>query len=552
MKKQNLFLFNVWGSSKDKPYKYVGWTQGYGKGAKRWFSLGNERNLEKINPNAVQIIKEKLKLFSNLDDKDKVKAILLDSIKNSNIIEGSVFVGGELIEKLIEKHNIFESLSKSRHKNMKEIFNYLISKRITDPGSIINAFDKKDDYSNQINSSKNSFYRLLDLVFESQNQLLNSVNKMVISELGKRDNEFYFDSSTVYFETFERNGLRIPGYSKDAKFKEDQIVICLACDKNGIPFHIKVFKGNTADSSTLIPFVLDVESKYNIKNMTIIADRGMSTAANIRFLESRNYNFIISYRAKVGSQKFKNYLLDPSDYVDVSADFKYKKEEFYSSYKSKRYTENIRRRIITYSTKRAIKDRKAREEQIQSFIKKQNKDGFIKVNKLFGKKPKYFKEISNMKFELDQSKIDKDKQFDGYYVYETNMLNLSVLDIVGKYQKQWNIEANFRSLKGLLNIRPVFLRIDEHILAHTLLCFISLVILKTIIFKINKHISDNKLFENNQLTEIGLVTMLQKLRQRVEFNTLDQQMIFKNRDGVPSDPNIWNRYDFYFNILINR
>ncbi|WP_337898826.1 IS1634 family transposase [Mesomycoplasma ovipneumoniae] len=542
MKKQNLILFNVWGSSKDKPYKYVGWAQGYGKGPKRWFSLGNERNLEKINPNAVQIIKEKLKLFSNLDDKDKVKTVLLDSIKNSTIIEGSVFVGGELIEKFIEKHNIFESLPKSRHKNMKEIFNYLISKRITDPGSIINAFDKKDDYSNQINTSKNSFYKLLDLVFESQNQLLDSLNKMVISELGERGNEFYFDSSTIYFETFER---------KDAKFKEDQIVIALACDKNGIPFHIKVFKGNTADSSTLIPFVLDVESKYNIKNMTIIADRGMSTAANIRFLESRNYNFIISYRAKIGTQKFKNYLLDPSDYVDVNADLKYKKEEFYSSYKNKRYTENIRRRIITYSTKRAIKDSKAREEQTQSFIKKRNKDGFIVVNKLFGRKPKYFKQISNMKFELDQSKFDKDKQFDGYYVYETNILNLNVLDIVEKYQKQPNIEANFRSLKGLLNIRPVFLRIDEHILAHTLLCFISLVILKTIIFKINKHISDNKLFENNQLTEIGLVTMLQKLRQRVEFNTLDQQMIFKNREGVPSDLNIWNRYDFYFDILIN-
>ncbi|MDW2927083.1 IS1634 family transposase [Mesomycoplasma ovipneumoniae] len=543
MKKQNLFLFSVWGSSKDKPYKYVGWTQGYAKGPKRWFSLGNERNLEKINPNAVQIIKEKLKLFSNLDDKDKVKAILLDSIKNSDIIEGSVFVGGELIEKLIEKHNIFELIPKSRHKNMKEIFNYLISKRITDPGSIINAFDKKDDNSNQINTSKNSFYRLLDLVFESQNQLLDSLNKMVISELGERGDEFYFDSSTVYFETFER---------KDAKFKEDQIVIALACDKNGIPFHFKVFKGNTTDSSTLIPFVLDVESKYNIKNMTIIADRGMSTAANIWFLESRNYNFIISYHPKVAGQKFKNYLLDPSGYVNVSADFKYKKEEFYSSYKNKRYTENIRRRIITYSTKRAIKDRKAREEQIESFIKKQNKDGFIEVNKLFGKKPKYFKEISNMKFELDQIKIDKDKQFDGYYVYETNILNSNVLDIVEKYQKQPNIEDNFRSLKGLLNIWPVFLKIDEHFLAHTLLCFISLVILKTIIFKINKHISDNKLFQNNQLTEVGLVTMLQKLRQRVEFNILDQQITFKNREGVPNDPDIWNRYDFYYDILINR
>ncbi|MXR13278.1 IS1634 family transposase, partial [Mycoplasma hyopneumoniae] len=93
-------------------YKYVGWTQGYGKAPKRWFSIGNVQTLEKINPNAIQIIKEKLKLFSNLDDKDKIKTTLLDSLKNSAIIEGSVFIGGELIEKLIEKHNIFESLPK--------------------------------------------------------------------------------------------------------------------------------------------------------------------------------------------------------------------------------------------------------------------------------------------------------------------------------------------------------------------------------------------------------------------------------------------------------
>ncbi|MDW2834119.1 hypothetical protein [Mesomycoplasma ovipneumoniae] len=32
-------------------------------------------------------------------------------------------------------------------------------------------------------------------------------------------------------------------------------------------------------------------------------------------------------------------------------------------------------------------------------MKKQNKDGFIEVNKLFAKKPKYFNEISNIKFE---------------------------------------------------------------------------------------------------------------------------------------------------------
>ncbi|WP_341491059.1 hypothetical protein [Mesomycoplasma ovipneumoniae] len=43
-----------------------------------------------------------------------------------------------------------------------------------------------------------------------------------------------------------------------------------------------------------------------------------------------------------------------------------------------------------------------------------------------------------------------------------------------------------------------------------------------------------------------------KIRQSVEFKTLYQQMIFKNHDGGPCDPNIWNRYDFYFDILINQ
>ncbi len=53
-----------------------------------------------------------------------------------------------------------------------------------------------------------------------------------------------------------------------------------------------------------------------------------------------------------------------------------------------------------------------------------------------------------MKFELDQSKIDKDKQFDGYYVYETNILNLNVLDIVEEYQKQSNIKyTKFKCLR---------------------------------------------------------------------------------------------------------
>ncbi|WLP85408.1 IS1634 family transposase [Mycoplasma seminis] len=87
----------------------------------------------------------------------------------------------------------------------------------------------------------------------------------------------------MYFESFSRLGLRHSGYSKDGKFKEDQVVVGMATDENGIPIHIETFKGNTADSKTFIPFVLEMSKIYEIKNVTIIADKGMSTSSNIRF-----------------------------------------------------------------------------------------------------------------------------------------------------------------------------------------------------------------------------------------------------------------------------
>ncbi len=52
----------------------------------------------------------------------------------------------------------------------------------------------------------------------------------------------WFDATTTYFETFSREGYKKPGYSKDGKFKEDQIVIGMATDENGIPLHYKIFQ----------------------------------------------------------------------------------------------------------------------------------------------------------------------------------------------------------------------------------------------------------------------------------------------------------------------
>ncbi len=54
---------------------------------------------------------------------------------------------------------------------------------------------------------------------------------------------------------------------------------------------------------------LKLQTIYEVNSVTIIADKGMSVNRNIRFLESKNWKYIISYRMKAGSKQFKEYVL---------------------------------------------------------------------------------------------------------------------------------------------------------------------------------------------------------------------------------------------------
>ncbi|KDE42584.1 transposase, partial [Metamycoplasma hyosynoviae] len=396
-----------------------------------------------------------------------------------------------LIYKLIKKLEIFNSIPKTKHKDLEAILEYQISSRIIHPNSIISSFNSKYKYDNNINSKKDTFYSLLDVLNENQSKIFNDLNKRIANLTGRDIELVFYDSSTVYFETFEREGLRYPGYSKDGKFKEDQVVVGMATDANGIPIHIKLFKGNTTDVNTFIPFVVELKKTYNIKNITIIADKGMSSNRNIRFLEDLGINFIISYRAKAGSEAFKKYILDPEGY-EGDEKFRYKESYFDSMWKSKRFNGKRRRRIITWSESRSFKDAEDRKILIDNFKKRQDKEGIVTEDKILGiKKFKFFKKIGNLKFKLDYEKIQEDEQFDGIYVYETSRTDLNPEEIVAIYHKQWQIEENFRTLKNALKIRPIYVNSTNHIFGHFVLCFLALVVIKYALFIINKKLEED-------------------------------------------------------------
>ncbi len=85
---------------------------------------------------------------------------------------------------------------------------------------------------------------------------------------------------------------------------------------------------------------------------TIIATKE-EVNRNIRFLESKNWKYIISYRMKAGSKQFKEYVLDEKDYVNEVV--WYTKLVILHLIQKKRINGHFRRQIISFSKNEQLK-----------------------------------------------------------------------------------------------------------------------------------------------------------------------------------------------------
>ena len=61
-----------------------------------------------------------------------------------------------------------------------------------------------------------------------------------------------------------------------------QIVFGLLCNEKGCPIPVEVFEGNTSDPKKFINKIYPVTSRFGIKRVAWVGDRGMITQARIR------------------------------------------------------------------------------------------------------------------------------------------------------------------------------------------------------------------------------------------------------------------------------
>lgn len=155
------------------------------------------------------------------------------------------------------------------------LFKDLVLYRLVYPKSKLKTTEYLYRYE-QKEYSEDEIYRYLDKLNDTQKESVQNISyKHTKSILGGDVNIVFYDVTTVYFEIDKEDELRKTGFSKEGKHQNPQIVLGLLVSKNGYPLAYDIFEGNQFEGYTMLPIIDSFRSKYDLKQLVVVADSGL-------------------------------------------------------------------------------------------------------------------------------------------------------------------------------------------------------------------------------------------------------------------------------------
>ncbi len=283
----------------------------------------------------------------------------------------------------------------------------------------------------------------------------------------------FFDTTSIYFEGQGGEELGQYGKSKDHRPDLRQMVVGLVLDVHGWPLCCELWPGNTADVKSLLPVVHRLQQRFRVRRVIIVADRGMISAETIAALESKEIDcdYILGARLRAVKEIRERVLADRGRYQEVAPERQRSKDP--SPLKVKEVNIGERRYIVCLNEEQRRKDeadRKAIVEALREQLKRGDKD-------LIGNKGyrKYLQVTQGEHFTLDEQKIKDEARYDGKWVLQTNLADEPAM-IALAYKELWMVETMFRTMKSILETRPIYHKCDETIRGHVFCSFLALLL----------------------------------------------------------------------------
>ena len=409
---------------------------------------------------------ERLVESSQAKQPERLDVNLRNIIEEKRITTGVHQVFGKIFDK-IDFNNVIEK--PSRKKSSVKLLKNVVIGRIAEPASKRStARMLSEEYD--VNTQLTSIYRMMDML---DDKAIGNIKQKAYSYTkqlkGEELDVVFYDCTSLYFESFQQEGLMQNGYSKDGKFNQAQLILSILVTKQGLPVGYQLYSGNTFEGNTLEDAITLIKQKYKIGEVVFVADSGLISHKNTTELHNNNVSFIMGARIKNQNLVITNQILNKSDYKTIDQ----KQYENGLKYKQINVSDDFIM-TVTYSPKRAEKDRYDRVVAIDKLKKKLKKSKNPKgLLSNFGYK-KFLKIKGKADLEIDESKLQEARQWDGLKGIVSNTKNLTPLQQITHYAGLWQVEETFRISKHDVKMRPIYHWTDSRIKAHIAICFMAL------------------------------------------------------------------------------
>ena len=355
------------------------------------------------------------------------------------------------------------------------------------------------------------------------------------------DDVIYYDVTNFYYEIEDEN--EVAAYGVEKNHRPDPITsFGLFMDSNGVPIRYSDYRGNINESKQILPEWKELrEETLNQDNSYIICtDAGLNSANLKYYCITRGDHYLFSQSVKKLAKDTLEDVFKEDGWVSMGDGRSYK---VIKTIKNASVTDSTSTRkdgkknkeldtmyVIFFDPKRRdyilekIEDRISRAKEIIS-----KPASYDKVSSCSGKQ--YIEKLafdengciieSESVLSLREDLIAKEKKFAGYGGLVTDMLDRKPEELIAISSRRWEIEDCFRQMKTGFSTRPVYLRRPDHIHAHFMTCYVSLMIMKLLEKKYLRGMSAERIF-----------SLLRTARYHVMDDTGDIVAVEMSEDAV--------------------
>lgn len=522
--------------------------------------LGYLEDLKKLYDDPIQHFKEIAKQKRNEEVTEiTIKNINTQKINKGCIQKNLGYCILKSIYKELKIDSFLNSKQKNLNIDYKlnDIFSLLVFSRILYPSSKKETYKNKNIYFDKFDFSEDDMYRALTYLKSYKDEIELLLWNNTKEKYNRDTSKTFYDCTNYYFEIeyndddeyelddngsikLDKNGNKIvkkKGYRKRGPEKNKRpdpiIEMGLLMDSSGIPIAYNLFSGNESEKLSLVPEIKRLKNKFNFGRTIVVADRGLNCSDNIIEIAGTSLEMSLNKNGYVYGQsvrgadyEFKEWVLKKDEYItDIIEDENEKikfihKSRIYpkkmyitrddkgltkSGNKIREWIEVDQKQMVYFSQKYADKQKHDRDmmiEKAKDLINNPHKynkatsygaASYVK-NLKFIKSTGEIADTSNLIF--DEEKQKEEEKYDGYYSIVTSEENLSDIEIRNIYRGLARIENTFKVTKSTLESRPVYVWTPEHIEAHFLTCFVSLVIIRLLEEKLGRKFSPDKIINS--------------------------------------------------------